>query len=72
MTHGGTKQQTGQDGPKWATRGTGSADWIASMIIQPAIRFGSWSIMAINIFLVQVTSCHALGAAEADDHAVRG
>jgi hypothetical protein len=44
------------------------------MIIQPAIRVGSGSVMAINIFLVLVlvTSCHAPGAAEAGDHAVRG
>jgi len=42
------------------------------MIIQPAIRVGSWSVMAINIFLVLVTSGPALGAAEAGDHAVRG
>ena len=48
------------------------------MIIQPAIRVGSWSVMAVNIFLVLVlvlvlvTGGLALGAAEAGDHAVRG
>jgi hypothetical protein len=42
------------------------------MIIQPAIRVGSWSVMAINIFLALVTSGLAPGAAEAGDHAVRG
>jgi hypothetical protein len=44
------------------------------MIIQPAIRVGSWSVMAVNIFLVLVlvTGGLALGAAEAGDHAVHG
>jgi hypothetical protein len=41
MAHRAASGRNGQVYPKWFNRGTGSADWIASMIIRSASRFGS-------------------------------